>query len=567
MVRSLIYFLSYLSLAYSINVRAYVDKNSININDLVNYKIEIKDADDFGELDFSKIKQSFEIISGPNQQTSMQWINGKVTNTRVLSWTLSPKSIGKLIIPSIVINFNNIKTKTNSIKINVKKVAVDNSSLNAFITAEIDKENAYIGEQVTLTYKLYKNIELSLEPFEIPEFSGFWVEELFRPNQLKFKNVNINGVRYQVSTLYKAALFPITGSEYDIDPLKVKVKLQKRRKRQSRDPFFDPFFESFFTETETKILRSPNRKINIKPFPNPIPDGFTGAVGNFEINTSIDIDSVFVNEAITFKTSISGTGNLGLFTIPKIIFSDQIDQFPPTEKFEKNVFRNELSGKMTWEYILVPRVSGKISIPPIRIVYYNTDLNKWETLESKSLIIPVRKANNSYYGEDRFSKKDLEFLEQDIRHIKQKNPNWLDINRNNNISILIIYIISITLLLMPSLIRGINKYNINFTMTRFQNYAYKNALKKIETNSKNQTHLKIINMYFKEKLNLKSENLDFNTMQSILNGKIKKTLIDDLIAHLKICEQFHYGLDDKVNLDLINNETKNILKEVDKELS
>ena len=567
MVRSLIYFLSYLSLAYSISVRAYVDKNSININDLVNYKIEIKGADDFGELDFSRIKQSFEIISGPNQQTSMQWINGKVTNTRVLSWTLSPKSIGKLIIPSVVINFNNIKTKTNSIKINVKKVAVDNSSLNAFITAEIDKENAYIGEQVTLTYKLYKNIELSLEPFEIPEFSGFWVEELFRPNQLKFKNVNINGVRYQVSTLYKAALFPITGSEYDIDPLKVKVKLQKRRKRQSRDPFFDPFFESFFTETETKILRSPNRKINIKPFPNPIPDGFTGAVGNFEINTSIDIDSVFVNEAITFKISISGTGNLGLFTIPKIIFSDQIDQFPPTEKFEKNVFRNELSGKMTWEYILVPRVSGKISIPPIRIVYYNTDLNKWGTLESKSLIVPVRKANNSYYGEDSFSKKDLDFLEQDIRHIKQKNPNWLDINRNNNLSILIIYIISITLLLMPLLIKGINKYNINFTMTRFQNYAYKNALKKIETNSKNQTHLKIINMYFKEKLNLKSENLDFNTMQSILNGKIKKTLIDDLITHLKICEQFHYGLDDKVNLDLINNETKNILKEVDKELS
>ena len=567
MVRSLIYFLSYLSLAYSISVRAYVDKNSININDLVNYKIEIKDADDFGELDFSKIKQSFEIISGPNQQTSMQWTNGKVTNTRVLSWTLSPKSIGKLIIPSIVINFNNIKTKTNSIKINVKKVAADNSSLNAFITAEIDKENAYIGEQVTLTYKLYKNIELSLEPFEIPEFSGFWVEELFRPNQLKFKNVNINGVRYQVSTLYKAALFPITGSEYDIDPLKVKVKLQKRRKRQSRDPFFDPFFESFFTETETKILRSPNRKINIKPFPNPIPDGFTGAVGNFEINTSIDIDSVFVNEAITFKTSISGVGNLGLFTIPKIIFSDQIDQFPPTEKFEKNVFRNELSGKMTWEYILVPRASGKISIPPIRIVYYNTDLNKWGTLESKPLIVPVRKANNSYYAEDRFSKKDLEFLEQDIRHIKQKNPNWLDINRSNNISILIIYIISITLLLMPSLIKGVNKYNINFTMNRFQNYAYKNALKKIENNSKNQTHLKIINMYFKEKLNLKTENLDFNTMQSILKGKIKKTIIDDLIAHLKICEQFHYGLDDKVNLDLINNETKNILKKVDKELS
>ena len=120
---------------------------------------------------------------------------------------------------------------------------------------------------------------------------------------------------------------------------------------------------------------------------------------------------------------------------------------------------------------------------------------------------------------------------------------------------------------MPLLIKVINKYNINFTMTRFQNYAYKNALKRIETNSNNQTHLKIINMYFKEKLNLETENFDLNTVRSILNGKIKKTTIDDLIAHLKICEQFHYGLDDKVNLDLINNETKNILKKVDKELS
>ena len=566
MLRVLIYILSCLSLAYSIKVKAYIDKNNINIDDLIIYKIEIEDANDFGELDFSKIKKSFEIISGPNQQTSMQWINGEVTNTRILSWTLSPKRVGKLIIPSFTINFKNKKTKTNAIKINVEKATVDKSSLNAFLTAEIDKENAYIGEQVTLTYKLYKNIELSLEPFEIPEFSGFWTEELFRPNQLKFKNVNINGVRYQVSTLYRAALFPITGSHYDIDPLKVKIKLQKRRKRQSRDPFFDPFFDSFFTETETKILRSPNREINIKQFPNPIPDGFTGAVGNFEINTSIDIDSVFVNEAVTFKISISGTGNLGLFTLPKIIFSDQIDQFPPTEKFEKNVFRNELSGKITWEYILVPRVSGKISIPPVRIAYFNTDLNKWKILESKSLIIPVKKTKNDYYSEGSFSKKELKFLDQDIRHIKSKDFNWLDINRTNNISILATYLFSILLLLMPILIKVFNRYNINFNIVKLPNYAYKNALKKINTNTKNDTHLKIIYMYFKEKLNLETEKLDLNTIKNILNGKIEETIIDDLIAHLKICEQFHYGLDDNVNLDLINNKTKDILKKVDKKL-
>ena len=69
-----------------------------------------------------------------------------------------------------------------------------------------------------------------------------------------------------------------------------------------------------------------------------------------------------VNEAITLKISISGTGNLGLFTIPKFKFSDKLDQFPPKETFEKNNFRDALSGVMSWEYILVPRISGKISI-------------------------------------------------------------------------------------------------------------------------------------------------------------------------------------------------------------
>ena len=149
-------------------------------------------------------------------------------------------------------------------------------------------------------------------------------------------------------------MFPISGKELEIEPLSLKIQIQKKKKRRGRDPFFDPFFDSFFTETETKILRSKKREIFIKDYPKSRPIGFTGAVGDFKISTAIDTDSINVNEAITFSVIIEGTGNMGLFTIPKMSFADDIDQFPPKEKFEKNVFRDELSGKMIWEYILVP---------------------------------------------------------------------------------------------------------------------------------------------------------------------------------------------------------------------
>ena len=50
-------------------------------------------------------------------------------------------------------------------------------------------------------------------------------------------------------------------------------------------------------------------------------------MGDFKISTATDTDSINVNEAITFRVIVEGTGNMGLFTIPKMSFADDIDQF------------------------------------------------------------------------------------------------------------------------------------------------------------------------------------------------------------------------------------------------
>ncbi len=37
------------------------------------------------------------------------------------------------------------------------------SDRDVFITSEIDKEEVYLGEQITLTFKLYKKVEISVD--------------------------------------------------------------------------------------------------------------------------------------------------------------------------------------------------------------------------------------------------------------------------------------------------------------------------------------------------------------------------------------------------------------------
>ena len=562
----LLTFILNLSFVLGFSATASVDKNRCTIDDIISFKIEFENADSFSNIDISSLIKDFTVISGPSQQTSMQWINGKVTNSRIMSWSLSPKRVGRLVIPRLNVQISGKKSATEEIVVFVSQSQKKESDLDVFISAEINKESVYIGEQITLTYSIYRRVECSIEPFEIPKFPGFWSEELFRPNQIKFKNIAINGVQYQKGILYKVALFPISGKKLEIESLSLKIQKQKKKKRRGRDPFFDPFFDSFFTENETKILRSKKREIFIKDYPKYRPIGFTGAVGDFKISTATDTDSINVNEAITFRVIVEGTGNMGLFTIPKMSFADDIDQFPPKENFEKNVFRDEFSGKMIWEYILVPRVSGKLSIPPISFTFFNPKIEKWQKLSSKPTSVFIKNTNDNYLTNNGLTKREIEVLGKDIKYIYNGNPVLKNTNSTPYNYIFLIYFLSILIFLLPNISSYIIGYNLDSMPARLSKNALKKALNKLKTSDTRSDNFdnKIIYQYLKDKFQLHSSNLDAISTKDQLRGRINDQDLDELIELLKLSESFIYGKKETTDIHSLNQKTASILKRIDK---
>ena len=562
----LLTFIINLSIGLGFSATASVDKNRCTIDDIISFKIEFENADSFSNIDISSLIKDFTVISGPSQQTSMQWINGKVTNSRIMSWSLSPKREGRLVIPRLNVQISGKKSATKEIVVFVSQSQKKETDLDVFISAEINKESVYIGEQITLTYSIYRRVECSIEPFEIPKFPGFWSEELFRPNQIKFKNIAINGVQYQKGILYKVALFPISGKELEIEPLSLKIQKQKKKKRRGRDPFFDPFFDSFFTETETKILRSKKREIFVKDYPKSRPIGFTGAVGDFKISTATDTDSINVNEAITFRVIVEGTGNMGLFTIPKMSFADDIDQFPPKENFEKNVFRDELSGKMIWEYILVPRVSGKLSIPPISFTFFNPKIEKWQKLSSKPTSVFVKNTKDNYLTSNGLTKREIEVLGKDIKYIYIGNPFLKNTNSISYSYIFLIYFLSILIFFLPNILSYIVGYNLDSMPARLSKNALKKALNELKTSDTRSDNFdnKIIYQYLKDKFQLHSSNLDAISTKDQLRGRINDQDLDELIELLKLSESFIYGKKETIDIHSLNQKTASILERIDK---
>ena len=184
-------------------------------------------------------------------------------STKTLTWNILPIRVGNVFIPSINGKIDGKKFTSKPILIKIKNKSSLKSD-NIFIVAEINKDEVYAGEQITLTYFLYKNINASVEPFQMPEFTGFWVEDIFTPRRLNYKNKIINGVKYQIANLGQKALFPMTSDDVIIPSLKLKITMEVNSKKKGRDPFFlTHFLILFFKETKTKFIFSEEKNKSI----------------------------------------------------------------------------------------------------------------------------------------------------------------------------------------------------------------------------------------------------------------------------------------------------------------
>ena len=551
-------------------INATVDATRITIGETVTFKIEAVDSDDMPDVDISPILKYFDLVSGPGQQTNIQWVNGRMTSSRVLSWTFLPKKSGTLSIPRLSVKLGKKTYLTTSVTIHVGK-GVQGRDAEIFIRAELDKETAYVGEQMIVTYKLYRSVNFSPSPYNLPDFVGFWSEVVYTPRSLKFRNVSLNGKSYQAADLYKVALFPTKTGQLTIPSLSVQGQMEKKTNRRSRrSPVFDPFFDSFFTETVAKHIRSPEKKITIKQYPAKKPFDYSGAVGSFILSATVDDDSVKVNEGFTYSVRLKGTGNMGQFSLPEIQFPENVEAFPPKESLKKDPFRDALTGTMSWEYILIPRQAGNVFIPRVSMSFFNPSSGSWEKTETQGIAISIiaGKENPSLSGE--FTKREVELLGKDIRFIHTKPSKWFPIQRNLvSRNILWIYGIVIVMLLMPSWVHNATDYRLTTESGRISRGAIKKAKKSLKQKTDDPFMLasQTLYIYLFEKLQLSTPNLDAIQIQAILTDKISDSLLGTVIVLVNQCDAGRFAPGGDILVETILSDTIQLLDKVEGELS
>ncbi len=416
-----------------IRVTASVNRNPVGVNEQFRYQLEIKGG--FQSLPEPSLPDfaDFRIVAGPSVSSNFQYINGKVTNSKTYTVILLPRKTGTFRIPPVTIKYKGKRYQSNEIVITVtpgssspgnkQRQSRGGSSLDVFLRAIPSKRSAYVNEQVSVSYKVYFRVNIRNPEFvKLPETVGFWVEEFELPKDIPIKQEVINGIRYNVAELKKLALFPTKPGDLRVTPMQLAVDVVQRRRR---DPFdmFDDFFDNPLGRTVRKVFTSNEVRLKVKPVPEQNkPANFTGLVGSLTLRVDVDKTTVAVNEAISYKIRLTGSGNLKSLRKLNIEFPATFEVFEP--KVQENVHQsgNKLLATREMEYVLIPRTSGEFHIDPLSITYFDPGRAVYRTITGKEFTITVTPGSgatnliaNSY-----LPKSEIKLLGKDINFIKEE---------------------------------------------------------------------------------------------------------------------------------------------------
>jgi len=388
---------------------------------------------------------NFRLLGGPNQSQSMQYINGQVSHSTSLSYILTATEEGTFTIGAASITVDGESYETNPIEIKVveasdnsanaqrnrqqqRKSSGDKLSDHVFIRAVVDKNEAYVGEKVSVTFQLYSKLGLSgLNLEKLPALNGFWshhVRSVY--DQIQLNREMIDGEIYNVAELQQTVLYPQRSGDLTIDPLEMKVSVSVRSRR-SRS-----VFEQMFGSYERKELIVASLPINIKVKSLPLkgkPVDFSGAVGSFNMRLSSNKNQLKANEAIDIKIALEGKGNLPLLSAPDLNFPPDFEVYDPEMENNYNINYNGASGAKVFKYLVIPRHAGEYFIEPYKFTYFDLSSKTYKTISSDSIRLQVAKGEdsaNAVYQANR--KESVELLNKDIRYIHTQGIHLLSAN-------------------------------------------------------------------------------------------------------------------------------------------
>jgi hypothetical protein len=368
-----------------------VDRATVPADEMVVLSINVTGADQATAPSLGGLR-GFDVVStGESRSISMG--TGGVASQVTFEYVLRPLAQGPQTIPSISVRVGNQIVRTNPLSVNItapggsgaagapptlpmpsvpSASGAKGAGDDVFVRCATDRKEAYVGEQILLTFSLYYATQLGNVDYEPAGTEGFRTYPLpSAPSRYE----TVKGRQYAVKQEMKL-LFPTAPGAHTIAPAKV----------QYTTGFWDPVPRTLTTEPITiQVARLPEAGK---------PAGFSGVVGHLNVRADVDQHTIKMGEAATLTISVTGWGNLDAMEAPKPALPQGLRQYQSSEhrefepKPEGSGFR--MGGQALFDQVIIPTTVGQLTIPPVEVAYFDPEANGYDVARSEPVVLQVQ---------------------------------------------------------------------------------------------------------------------------------------------------------------------------------
>lgn len=375
-----------------VQFEAKVSKTTLGLNERLRIDFTMNDdGDNFSPPSF----EGFRVVGGPSQQVSQSWINGRASFQKSYSYYLLPTQKGSLVIKQASVEINGQIYKTNPIRVTVTNAVEqprdpnDAPQISAddalHLVAEVSKGNPYLNEPITVVYKLFFSYNIGItnwRELEKPKYNDFWSQNI-DIKQLVAEEGKYNGERYRYVTLRKTVLYPQKSGKLTIEPLSLDIDVQLPTNRRN-------IFGQVQIIEDHKRVSAGAKTITVRPLPEAgKPADFSGAVGRFNFSVTPTKTNLKSGESLDLKISVSGNGNLKLFSLPKPVVPNSFEMYDPVHSENVQTPLSGMSGNISDLYTIIPQFKGKYPIKSMTFTYFDLSTGKYKTITSPEIMINV----------------------------------------------------------------------------------------------------------------------------------------------------------------------------------
>ena len=395
------------------DVSARLQPATITLDDAARLEVKLSGSDASARPQLPEVDGlNFQAAGQSNQ---IRIVNGRMSSSTSFSFHVTADKEGQFTIPPISVRSatGELQTEPLTLQVNASQgltapkpsapptqgAASPSPQGLAFLQVDRadtpEREHLYVGEMTPIAIRAYfrDGVQVSLNSRPALAEGSFTLRGLSEePEQ---QRIEVDGESYRVLTWY-GGLTGVKDGDFDLKAsLEATIGVPQKRQAPSRsrgfgDPFFDGFFDDFFARVEHRdvSLESDSLSVAVQALPDAgRPEHFSGAVGQFAINSFNIPADLHTGDPATMRVTVSGKGNFDRVALPALLPDDAWKLYRAKDSFD-TADSIGLSGEKRFEVPVIAQEPGTREVK-FSLAYFDPEKGDYQVAEGEAVSVAV----------------------------------------------------------------------------------------------------------------------------------------------------------------------------------